>query len=106
MNKVIYPIIVSLILSLSVNANSNETAKKEVQIRLSNLENIIIKTNSVNGLWRNTTKILDHCKQAIDSGDYKEANKLLDSAQFEAEQGYIQATKQQDLDKIIPHYLK
>lgn len=59
------------------------------------------KASSVGGEWRDTGKIMKSAKAAAEAGDFAKAQKLIDSALFQAEMGYKQAMAQKDAG---PHY--
>jgi outer membrane lipoprotein-sorting protein len=56
---------------------------------------------SVGGEWRDTGKMMKQAKAAAEAGDFEKAQKLIDSATFQAEMGYQQAMAQQNAG---PHY--
>jgi uncharacterized protein YceK len=59
------------------------------------------KAASVGGEWRDTGKIMKSAKAAAETGDFTKAQKLIDTAMFQAEMGYEQAMNQRDAG---PHY--
>lgn len=66
----------------------------------------IAKADGVQGLWRDTRKLVEQAEESATQQDYETAILLLQEAQFQAKTGYHQAVSQSTLDELVPYYLK
>lgn len=88
---------------LAHGQEANQTAyDKELDLTLQYIAN----AEGVQGLWRDTRKLVEQAEASASQQDYETAITLLQTAQFQAETGYHQAVSQDTLDKLVPYYLK
>ena len=84
-----------------------QEANKEIfDKELALTQQLISKAETVNGVWRDTRKLVTQAQEAADVNNYQDALKLLEQAQFQAQAGYEQASRQDKLEPLIPYYLK
>lgn len=62
------------------------------------------KAASVNGVWRDTGKLIEDAEKAAQSGDYAKAIKLAEAGKNQGELGYQQAQAQKEATP--PSYLR
>ena len=104
--KSIYLILTILFTSFTGIGVCQEAIKDNYESELTLTLQLISKTEAVNGLWRDTHKLVKQAQQAADKKNFGDAIALLEQAQFQAKAGYTQATSQDELDQLIPYYLK
>ena len=100
-------LILLTVLALCTGAGYSQEANKDTFVNeLSLTLDLISKSETVNGLWRDTRKLVAQAQEAAGKENYDDALALLKQAQFQAKTGYRQATSQDNLDQLVPYYLK
>ena len=74
--------------------------------RIIHLEKLIHDAEKVNGLWRDTKKLMSQAIEEHNNNNTSKALELVELAEKQAKSGYQQATSQPNLDQLIPYYLK
>ena len=90
----------------AVTAYSDESIENTYMSELAITQELVAKAESVNGLWRDTKKLLTQAQEKASQNDYESGIKLLHETQFQAKAGYEQAISQSKLEDLIPYYLK
>ena len=100
-------LILLTVLALCTGVVYSQEANKDTFVNeLSLTLDLISKSETVNGLWRDTRKLVEQAQEAASKENYGDALALLKQAQFQAKAGYRQATSQDNLDQLVPYYLK
>ena len=100
-------LILLTVLALCTGVGYSQEANKDTFVNeLSLTLDLISKSETVNGLWRDTRKLVEQAQEAAGKENYDDALALLKQAQFQAKTGYLQATSQDNLDQLVPYYLK
>ena len=100
-------LIILTVLALCTNTGYSQEADNDTDAnQLSITLDLITKAETVSGLWRDTRNLVEQAQEAAGKENYDDALALLKEAQFQAKAGYRQATSQDNLDQLVPYYLK
>lgn len=97
---------ITFLLAASYIAYSPVWGDENYQHELSKAQALIEQANTVNGLWRDTQKLVAQAQEQATLENHGQAIYLLKQAQFQAQQGYTQANNQSELKDLIPYYLQ
>ena len=95
-----------IIISTSVPLYGDSESVIKFEDKLTNLEKLINDAEKVNGLWRDTKKLMSQAIEEHKNNNTSQALELLELAEQQANSGYQQAISQNDIDLLIPGYLK
>lgn len=98
-NKIcsISAIVLAAILSCNIAGASDEPTVEEFVAAFSAANDTRKQAGAMGHEWRDTAKILRKAKETAEAGDLVTAMSLVEEAQMQAEQGVIQATREQAL---------
>ena len=101
-------IIILFILQLFIFSQSYAESSNDVLFKqqLSATEELIKNTEKKAPLWRDTKNLINQANNLAASNEFELAIKLLEKAQFQAEQSYQQALDQSNTEELLPFYLR
>ena len=95
--------LVSLIACEQLRANKDSSA--DFQQLLQETEALVVQTQTINGLWRDTQQLIKQAKELASTDKYTEAIAQLKEARSQAQLGYQQASEQAGKE-LVPMYLR
>ncbi len=105
-NIYIASLAVVILLSSTLSVQSDQTEYQELIRRIHTINQLINQASNINGLWRETKKLSGSARKYADAENFALANEMLIEAEFQAKQGIQQALDQNDINTLIPNYLR
>ena len=106
MKNIAYFILILTMINGIAIVQGDELTKEIYEKELVITQELILKAKAVDGLWRDTNKLVEQATLLADKNKFEDGIALLQQAQFQAQSGYDQASKQSNLTNLIPYYLK
>lgn len=104
--KLFYLYLPILLILSAFPSHAGDVTQSTFDNELAKTEKLVSEAKTATGLWRDTNKLVEQAIELSREQKYDSAIRLLKEAQFQANSGYQQATSQDNLEDLVPYYLK